>query len=104
VHYTIKEMEKFRAKWGKRYPKVVKWWEQKLEELLGFMAFPRRDTKHDVTANSIKKLFKELKRYLKVSKVLQGEKRAEKVLYAILWELNERYMSRKLKGFEAMTE
>jgi len=36
--------------------------------------------------------------------VLQGEESTEKVVYVILRELNERYMSRKLKGFEAAIE
>ena len=44
------------------------------------------------------------KRRLKVMEVLQGEESAEKVLYVILRELNERLISRKLKSFEATME
>ena len=50
---AIKELEEFRAKWGKRYPKVVKWWEDKAEELLGFMAFPEEIRSMIYTTNSI---------------------------------------------------
>ncbi|MCD6449606.1 MAG: hypothetical protein J7L34_03770 [Thermotogaceae bacterium] len=35
---------------------------------------------------------------------LQGEKGAEKIIYVILRELNERYMSRRLRGFERAIE
>ena len=56
------------------------------------------------TANSIERLFKELKRRLKAMEVLQGEESADKVVYVILRELNERYMSRKLRGFEVAME
>ena len=35
---------------------------------------------------------------------LQGEKGAEKIIYVILRELNDRYMSRKLRGFEKAIE
>jgi len=56
------------------------------------------------TANSIERLFKELKRRLKAMEVLQGEESADKVVYVILRELNERYMLRKLRGFEVAME
>ena len=52
----------------------MKWWEEKADELLAFM------------------------------EVLQGEESAEKALYVILRELNERLMLRKLKNFEAAME
>jgi len=101
---AINKLKMFRAKWGKRYPKVVKWWEDKAEELLGFMEFPEEIRSMIYTTNSIERLFKEVKRRLKVMEVLQGEESAEKVVYVILRELNERYKSRKLKGFEAAIE
>ena len=56
------------------------------------------------STNSIERLFKELKRRLKAMEVLQGEESADKVVYVILRELNERYMSRKLRGFEVAME
>jgi len=68
------------------------------------MEFPEEIRSMIYTTNSIERLFKEVKRRLKVMEVLQGEKSAEKVVYVILRELNERYMSRKLKGFEAAIE
>jgi len=78
---TIKELKRFRAKWDKRYPKVVKWWEEKAEELLAFMEFPEEIRSMIYTTNSIERLFKELKRRLKVMEILQGEESAEKLLY-----------------------
>jgi len=82
----------------------VKWWEEKADELLAFMEFPEEIRSMIYTTNSIERLFKEVKRRLKVMEVLQGEESAEKVLYVILRELNERLMSRKLKNFEAAME
>ncbi|MCD6449497.1 MAG: transposase [Thermotogaceae bacterium] len=56
------------------------------------------------TTDQIERLFKELKRRLKVMEQLQREKGAEKIIYVILRELNERYMSRRLRGFERAIE
>ena len=83
---------------------MVRWWKDKAEELLGFMEFPEEIRSMIYTTNSIERLFKEVKKRLKVMEVLQGEESAEKVVYVILKELNERYKSRKLKGFETAIE
>ena len=101
---AINKLKMFRVKWCKKYPKIVKWWEEKADELLAFMEFPEEIRSMIYTTNSIERLFKEVKRRLKVMEVLQGEESAEKVLYVILRELNERLMSRKLKNFEAAME
>jgi len=101
---AINKLKMLRVKWCKKYPKIVKWWEEKADELLAFMEFPEEIRSMIYTTNSIERLFKEVKRRLKVMEVLQGEESAEKVLYVILRELNERLMSRKLKNFEAAME
>ncbi len=101
---ALKMLKRFAGKWGKKYPGVVKWWEERAEELLAFMEFPEEIRGMIYTTNQVERLFKELKRRLKVMEVLQGEESAEKVVYVILRELNERYMSRKLRGFETAME
>ena len=42
--------------------------------------------------------------YVSLDEGFARRREAEKVVYVILRELNERYMSRKLKGFEAAIE
>ena len=97
-------LERFSERWRKKYPKIVKWWEEREEELLAYMEFPEEIRRMIYTTNQIERLFKELKRRLKVMEQLQGEKGAEKIIYVILRELNDRYMSRKLRGFEKAIE
>ncbi len=82
------------AKWGKRYPGVVRWWEEKAEELLAFTEFPEEIRGMIYEANQVDRLFKELKRRLKVMEALQGEESAEKIVYAVL----------RLRAFEAAME
>ena len=97
-------LERFSERWRKKYPKIVKWWEEREEELLAYMEFPEEIRGMIYTTNQIERLFKELKRRLKVMEQLQGEKGTEKIIYVILRELNDRYMSRKLRGFEKAVE
>ena len=104
VEEAQEKLKRFADKWGKRYPGVVKWREERAYELLAFMGFSKEIRSMIYTTNSIERLFKELKRRLKAMEVLQGEESADKVVYVILRELNERYMSRKLRGFEAAME
>jgi len=56
------------------------------------------------TTNQLERLFKEVKRRLKVMEVLPEEENAEKILYIIFRDLNERYQRRKLRGFEEAIE
>ena len=79
---------------GQEDPGVVKWWEERAEELLAFMEFPEEIRGMIYTTNQVERLFKELKRRLKVMEVLQGEESAEKVVYAVL----------RLRVFEAAVE
>jgi transposase-like protein len=49
----------------------------------------------------LERLFKEIKRRLKVMEILPREENAENILYLILYDLNEKLFQRKLPGFES---
>ena len=40
VEEARERLKGFADRWGKRYPGVVKWWEERAYELLAFMEFP----------------------------------------------------------------
>ena len=90
----------FKDRWAKIYPQRVKSWENNLDDLLTFMRLPKQLWSYVYTTNSLERLMKELKRRLKVMEVLQNQESAEKFLYLLLREANEKYNSRKLKNWE----
>jgi transposase-like protein len=99
-----KKLKYFRYRWVKTYPKLTVWWEEHFDANASFCSFPHEIRSKIYIANQLERLNKELKRRLKVMEVLPEEERAEKILYLILREPNERYQKRKLRGFEAILE
>jgi transposase-like protein len=94
----------FRSRWVKSYPGIVKWWEEHFEDLTEFFKFPQEVRKMIYTTNQLERLMKELKRRLKVMEILPDEENSKKLLYLIFRNLNDKYLSRKLRGFEEAME
>ncbi len=94
-------LEGFKRAFRHVYPRVVKLWEENFEDLLRFLHFPSEIRRFIYTTNQLERLFKEVKRRLKVMEILPCEENAEKILYLILYDLNERLSRRKLPGFES---
>src|ERR1700727_2802952 len=57
------------AKWGSRYPKLVSWVEETLEETLTFYRFPRQHHKHLKSTNMLERLNEEIKRRTHVVRI-----------------------------------
>lgn len=95
-----KALEDFKTKFARIYPKIVKLWEENFDDLLAFFEFPPEIRRFIYTTNQLERLFKEVKRRLKVMEILPHEENADKILYLIFFELNEKISSRKLPGFE----
>jgi transposase-like protein len=79
--------------------KVVKKWEDKAYALLTFLRYPKEIRQFIYTTNQLERLAKEIKRRIKVIEVFPDEGSAERLLYLILKELNERLNSKRLRGF-----
>ncbi len=50
------------AKWGARYPKLVAWVEETIEETLTFYRLPRQHHKHLKSTNMLERLNEEIRR------------------------------------------
>ncbi|WP_078430119.1 IS256 family transposase [Alkalihalobacterium alkalinitrilicum] len=100
---TLEEAKgKFRAfkdTWQKKYPKVVKSWEQDLEVLLTFLTYPSSIQPMIYTTNIIERTIKEIKKRTKTMNSLPTEKAAEKIVYLQSMDYNQRWAERKLRGF-----
>jgi len=63
------------------------------------LRYPKEIRQFIYTTNQLERLVKEIKRRIKVIEVFPDEGSAERLLYLILKELNERLNSKRLRGF-----
>ncbi len=91
---------KFKERWGRIYPEVVRKWEENFNELTTFMGYPEEVRRFIYTTNQLERLMKEIKRRAKVIEVFSGVDSVCKVVYLVLLEKNERYRGRSLPGFK----
>ncbi len=57
------------AKWGARYPKLVGWVEEQIEETLTFYRLPRQHLKHLKSTNMLERLTEEIRRRTHVVRI-----------------------------------
>ena len=67
---------------------------------INFYEFLYEVMKFIYTTNQLERLFKEVKRRLKVMEMLPEEENADKILFLIFYELNERISKKRLPSFE----
>ncbi|CDQ19649.1 IS256 family transposase [Halobacillus karajensis] len=95
-----KQLEAFREKWDKRYPKIAKSWREDFSALTAFMAYPSSIRPMIYTTNIIERTMKEFKKRLKTMNSLPSEQAVEKVIYLVSDECNTKWATRKLRGFK----
>ena len=93
---AYEKFEEFKKKWKKKYPRVVESTERNFSCLTAFMKYPRGIRKYIYTTNGLERRMKEIKRRIDVMEQLPGEESAEKMLYYLLREENEKLLSRVL--------
>ena len=78
----------------------VRFWKENFDDLMRFYEFPYEVRRFIYTTNQLERLFKEVKRRLKVMEMLPEVENADKILFLIFYELNERISKKRLPGFE----
>ena len=96
---ALKGFKKFKEKWERKYPKVVKSWEQELYKLLTFLKYPESIQRVIYTTNLIERTIKEIRKRVKVIGALPSVDAVEKFVYLRVAMLNDRWSSRVVNGF-----
>jgi putative transposase len=89
----------FKGKWGKKYPKEIKSWEDQLPTLLTFYKYPPQIKEAIYTSNPIERMIKEFRKRLRPMNSLTNIEAAEKIIYLDALEYNERWGHRVIRGF-----
>ena len=95
-----KSLQVFVEMWKKTYPKVTSFWENNFEHLTNFMSLPSMLRRYVYTTNWVERLHKEIKRRIGVMEQFQNEASAEKILYVLYKEQNERYKNSGVNGWK----
>jgi putative transposase len=99
LELAYKEFEAFQNQWGKKYPKEVASWEQNLDVLLTFLKYPTSIRSVIYTTNWIERTNKDFRKRLRPMNSLPDITAAEKIVFLTVLDYNEKWATRKLRGF-----
>ena len=80
------------AKWGARYPKLVGWVEETIEETLTFSRLPRQHHKHLKSTNMLERLNEEIKRRTHVVRIFPNADACLRLVRALAVETHENWL------------
>ncbi len=94
-------LEAFSVKWSKKYPKMVKSWYNKWEELMAFLDFPKEMQRLIYTTNPVEALHRILRKLIKAKGAWPSETALTKQIYVSL-KYNEKSWKRNAYGWKAI--
>ena len=80
------------AKWGARYPKLVSWAEETIDETLTFYRLPRQRHKHLKSTNMLERLNEEIKRRTHVVRIFPNTAACLRLVRALAVETHENWL------------
>jgi putative transposase len=96
---ALEQFQLFEEKWKSRYPKEIQSWLKDLPVLLTFLNYPSSIQSVIYTTNWIERTNKEFRKRLRPMNSLPDLKAAEKIVYLTIQQINEKWSTRKLRGF-----
>lgn len=96
---ALEQFQSFEKKWESRYPKEIESWSKDLPVLLTFLNYPSCIQSVIYTTNWIERTNKEFRKRLRPMNSLPDLKAAEKIVYLTIQQINEKWSTRKLRGF-----
>ena len=80
------------AKWGARYPKLVAWVEETIEETFTFYRLPRQHHKHLKSTNMLERLNEEIRRRTYVVQIFPNADACRRLVRALAVETHENWL------------
>jgi transposase-like protein len=80
------------AKWSHRYPKLVDWAEETIEETLTFYQLPRRHHKHLKSTNMLERFNEEIRRRTYVVRIFPNREACLRLVRALAVETHENWL------------
>ena len=80
------------AKWGARYPRLVAWLAETIEETLTFHRLPRQHHKHLKSTNMLERLNEEIRRRTYVVQIFPNADACRRLVRALAVETHENWL------------
>ncbi|SDO35106.1 Transposase (or an inactivated derivative) [Psychrobacillus sp. OK028] len=96
---AVQELSQLQSKWGNLYKREIASWEKELPALMTFLKYPKDIRKYLYTTNLIERFNREIKARTKVSSNFSTVEAAEKIVYLVTTNYNQRFDSKTLSGF-----
>ncbi|MBI5026240.1 MAG: IS256 family transposase [Nitrospirae bacterium] len=100
---AVEAYNKWTKKWRSVCPKAVKCIEKDMEELLNFYSCPKEIRIKVRTTNVIERAFREVRRRTRPMSCFNNTQSIERIVYAVLSHLNDKWRIKPLKEFTQMS-
>jgi putative transposase len=92
VEEARRDLSAWIAKWGTRYPRLVAWVEETIEETLTFYRLPRQHHKHLKSTNMLERLNEEIRRRTYVVRIFPNAASCCRLVRALAVETHENWL------------
>lgn len=87
-----RDLAQWIAKWQAKYPKLVDWVENNIEETLSFYRLPLPHHKHMKSTNMLERLNQEIKRRTLVVRIFPNPQSCSRLVRALAVEIHENWL------------
>jgi putative transposase len=84
-------LEEFRDKWGKKYPQIIKSWEQNWTELSTYFKYPQEVRTLIYTTNAVEGFHRMLRKYTKTKTIYPTDEAVKKSVYLSIQEISKKW-------------
>jgi putative transposase len=92
VEEARRDLAAWIAKWGSRYPRLVAWVEETIEETFTFYRLPRQHHKHLKSTNMLERLNEEIRRRTYVVRIFPNAASCCRLVRALAVEMHENWL------------
>ncbi len=83
--------EEFREKWDKKYPNILKSWDQNWAELTPFFEFPNEIRKIIYTTNAVESYHRMVRKFTKTKAIFPTDDSIKKAIYMSMKEISKKW-------------
>ena len=84
-------LEELREKWGKRYPQILKSWDQNWAELSTYFKYPQEVRTLIYTTNAVEGFHRMLRKYTKTKTIYPTDDAVKKSVYLSIMEISKKW-------------
>src|SRR5215211_5368749 len=88
---ALRELERFEAEWGQRYPATVRAWREAWEHMIPFLSLPEELRRAVYTTNTIEGLHRQIRKAIKTRGHFPDQQAATKLIYLAIMKADAKW-------------